>query len=64
MAKCPSAESDNLDVKVLPFMPLPPTPAIIFCGFSETCIAMRKEPFYEKLGFSVGATGMRLWIDL
>ena len=23
-----------------------------------------KEPFYEKLGFSVGATGMRLWIDL
>ncbi len=23
-----------------------------------------KEPFYEKLGFSIGATGMRLWIDL
>lgn len=22
-----------------------------------------KEPFYEKLGFSIGATGMRLWID-
>jgi len=30
MAKCPSAASDNLDVKALPFMPLPPTPAIIF----------------------------------
>ena len=23
-----------------------------------------KEPFYEKLGFSIGATGMRLWIDI
>ena len=23
-----------------------------------------KEPFYEKLGFSIGATGMRLWIEI
>ena len=28
--KSPSAVSDHLDIKALPFMPLPSTPAIIF----------------------------------
>jgi hypothetical protein len=30
LSKCPSAASENLDIRALPFMPLPPMPAIFF----------------------------------
>ena len=37
LPKCPSAASENLDIKALPFMPLPPMPAIFFFAAEHLC---------------------------